>query len=112
MEVHDESELERALAAGATIIGVNNRNLRTLKVDLTASRRLIEQIPAEVVAVAESGLRTSSDLVDLSRRGYRAFLIGESLMTTEDPGLTLGKLLAETSAGSHPQHDSTSEVEG
>ena len=111
VEVHDESELERALAAGASIIGVNNRNLRTLKVDLTASRRLIKGIPPEVVAVAESGLRTSSDLVDLSNRGYRAFLIGERLMTTDDPGVTLGKLLAGRPAVCQAQHDAISEVE-
>ncbi|MEE2636797.1 MAG: indole-3-glycerol phosphate synthase TrpC, partial [Acidobacteriota bacterium] len=62
VEVHQAGELERAVHAGATVIGVNNRNLRTLEVDLVASRRLIEQMPSETIGVAESGLRASEDL--------------------------------------------------
>ena len=95
-EVHDRRELDRALDAGADIIGVNNRNLRTLAVDLDASRTLIEAIPEDVVAVAESGLRTATDLAGLRRAGYDAFLIGESLMQKPDPGAALGSLLNET----------------
>ena len=95
VEVHDGPELDRGLAAGAQIIGVNNRNLRTLEVDLEASHRLIEQIPASVIAVAESGLRTSDDLVTLRRGGYDAFLIGETLMTQPNPGHALRTLLDE-----------------
>ena len=94
VEVHDEAELDRAVGAGAEIIGVNNRDLRTLTVDLDASRRLIARIPSETVAVAESGLRTNTDLVELSNVGYGAFLVGESLMETPDPGKALGNLLA------------------
>ena len=94
VEVHDEAELDRAVGAGAEIIGVNNRDLRTLTVDLDASRRLIARIPSETVAVAESGLRTNTDLVELSNAGYGAFLVGESLMETPDPGKALGNLLA------------------
>ena len=94
VEVHDEAELDRAVDAGAEIIGVNNRDLRTLTVDLDASRRLIDRIPSEMLAVAESGLRTNTDLIELSNVGYGAFLVGESLMETPDPGKTLGNLLA------------------
>jgi indole-3-glycerol phosphate synthase len=93
VEVHDGAELQRAVKSGATMIGVNNRNLRTLSVDLDASRRLIAQMPPGSVAVAESGLRTSADLVDLGAAGYSAFLIGETLIGTPEPGKTLGRLI-------------------
>ena len=95
VEVHDEAELDRAAAAGATLVGVNNRNLRTLEVDLDASRRLVSRMPAGVLAVAESGLRTRADLEQLHAIGYGAFLMGERLMTTPDPGEALGELLAD-----------------
>jgi indole-3-glycerol phosphate synthase len=93
VEVHNSVELEQAISAGAKIIGVNNRNLRTLEVDLEASHRLIEQIPENLIAVAESGLKTSEDLVALRAEGYDAFLIGESLMTSTSPGNALLALL-------------------
>ena len=96
VEVHSQQELERAEAAGVAIVGVNNRDLRTLTVDLSASRTLIRQMASGVVGVAESGLRTSADLVDLGQAGYRAFLIGETLMSAPDPGETLGRLIRET----------------
>lgn len=86
VEVHDEEELDRALAAGATLVGVNSRNLRTLDVDLDVPRRLASRLPSRVVAVAESGLRTRDDLDALAGLGYRAFLIGERFMTQADPG--------------------------
>ena len=92
-EVHNRRELDRVLAAGAAVVGVNNRNLRTLAVDLEASRTLVEAIPEEVVAVAESGLRTSADLQALRGTGYDAFLIGESLMSRSDPGAALADML-------------------
>ncbi len=95
VEVHDRDELSRALGVGADVIGVNNRNLRTLDVDLTASETLIEAIPAERLAVAESGLRTRSDLLSLRRAGYDAFLIGESFMTQPDPGAALTSFLED-----------------
>jgi len=95
VEVHDGAELQRALAAGARIVGVNNRNLRTLEVSLEVSLALADDIPGDVVAVAESGLRTGSDVARLARAGYDAFLVGESLMSTGDPGGALAKLLAE-----------------
>lgn len=93
-EVHDRRELDRVLGAGAAVVGVNNRNLRTLAVDLEASRTLIEAIPEEVVAVAESGLRSAADLQALRGVGYDAFLMGESLMSRSDPGAALAGMLA------------------
>ncbi len=98
VEVHDAAELSRALDAGAQIVGVNNRNLRTLEVDIEASRALIDRMPAATVSVAESGLRSGSDLVELRRAGYDAFLIGESLMTRESPGEALAALLRAAGA--------------
>jgi indole-3-glycerol phosphate synthase len=94
VEVHDATELAIALDAGARIVGVNNRNLRTLAVDLHASDTLIAQVPDEVVAVSESGLRTAEDLLRLRTLGYRAFLIGERFMTAAEPGEQLKELLA------------------
>jgi len=93
VEVHDAAELDRALAAGATAIGVNNRNLRTLSVDVQASEALIARMPRGVIAVSESGLRSAGDLRRLASLGYRAFLIGERFMTTDDPGAELRRLL-------------------
>jgi indole-3-glycerol phosphate synthase len=94
VEVHDAGELSIALDAGASVIGVNNRNLRTLTVDVTASETLITRIPKDVVSVSESGLRTSEDLLRLRHIGYRAFLIGERFMTAADPGAALRDLMA------------------
>jgi indole-3-glycerol phosphate synthase len=93
VEVHDARELDRALEAGAEIIGVNNRNLRTLNVDLQASEDIARRIPVNVVGVSESGLKTRDDLAGMAALGYRAFLIGESFMAAPDPGLALQKLL-------------------
>jgi indole-3-glycerol phosphate synthase len=98
VEVHDERELDRALEAGADLVGVNNRNLRTLAIDLDTSRRLASRLPAGAVAVAESGLRTAADLRELQSRGYRAFLIGERFMAADDPGAALAALLASGTA--------------
>jgi indole-3-glycerol phosphate synthase len=83
-----------AVDAGARIIGVNNRNLRTLEVDVKASETLIARMPKGVVAVSESGLRTSDDLVRLRGLGYQAFLVGERFMTTPNPGVALRELIA------------------
>lgn len=98
VEVHDATELAIAIDAGARIIGVNNRNLRTLQVDVHASDALIAQVPADVVAVSESGLKTAEDLVRLGALGYRAFLIGERFMTAADPGSALQDLIAAAAA--------------
>jgi indole-3-glycerol phosphate synthase len=94
VEVHDEEELARAVHSGARVIGVNNRNLRTLTVDVEASYRLASQIPANVVAVSESGLQSRADLEQLSAAGYRAFLIGERFMTDGDPAAAIRNLIS------------------
>ena len=96
VEVHDAIELSRALEAGAAIVGVNNRNLRTLEVNREASATLMTEMPEQTIAVAESGLRTRADLVTLRHLGYDAFLIGEALMATEEPGEALQALLNGT----------------
>ncbi len=93
VEVHDEAELDRAIAAGARLIGVNNRNLRTLAVDVDASRRLAPRIPASTVAVSESGLSSAEELRSLAALGYRAFLMGERFMTAPDPAAALAGLV-------------------
>jgi len=94
VEVHDEAELERALEAGARLIGVNNRNLRTLAVDVDASRRLAARIPASAVAVSESGLTSRNELRALSQLGYRAFLMGERFMTDPDPAAAIARMVS------------------
>lgn len=92
VEVHDPDELPRALDAGAAVVGVNSRNLRTLAVDPDVLPRIAEGIPDKAIAVAESGIRDSADLARLSRAGYDAFLIGERLITAADPGAALKEL--------------------
>ncbi|MFZ3213547.1 MAG: indole-3-glycerol phosphate synthase TrpC, partial [Terriglobales bacterium] len=94
-EVHNESELERALNLGAEIIGVNNRDLRTFEVDLGTAERLAPKIPSRVLRIAESGIQRGDDIRRLRACGYDAFLIGESLMRADDPGGELAKMLAE-----------------
>lgn len=93
VEVHDEEELSRALDGGARLVGVNNRNLRTLTVDVDASYRLAARIPSSVVAVSESGLTSRADLERLASAGYRAFLIGERFMTDPDPAAAIRTLV-------------------
>jgi indole-3-glycerol phosphate synthase len=92
-EVHDLDELRRALNSGFDLIGVNSRDLRTFKVDLETAIRLTEEIPANVVRVAESGIHTSADVARLRAAGYHAFLVGESLMRAQHPGEALQDLL-------------------
>ena len=93
VEVHGLDELPAALDAGARIVGVNNRNLRTLAVSTDVSEQFIATLPRDVVAVAESGLKSSEDLTRLRKAGYHAFLIGERFMSAEDPGRALGDVL-------------------
>lgn len=93
VEVHTRAELDRALASDACIIGVNNRDLKTLEVRMQTSYELIEHIPDHCLAVAESGLRTHADLQDLRAAGFDAFLIGEHLMLAPDPAAALFHLL-------------------
>jgi indole-3-glycerol phosphate synthase len=93
VEVHTERELDRALQAGASLLGVNNRNLKSFEVSLDVSLRLAPRLPRNVVAVAESGIRSADDVRMLRDAGYRAFLVGESLMKSESPGQALAGLL-------------------
>ena len=93
VEVHSAEELTIAIDAGARVIGVNNRNLRTLTVDVHASESLVAMMPKGVIAVSESGLKSAADLSRLSQLGYGAFLIGERFMTDPDPGAALARLL-------------------
>ena len=84
VEVHDEEELERALALKSTLLGVNNRNLKTFETDIGTTERLAKMVPEGKMLVAESGLFSSDDLSRLARSGARTFLIGESLMRQND----------------------------
>ncbi len=93
VEVHDAQELRKAIDSGASIIGVNNRNLDTFEVSLDTSIRLSYQMPADVIRVSESGIATRADIDLLSGAGYHAFLIGESLMRSADPSRALWNLL-------------------
>ena len=85
VEVHDGEELRTALASGAEIIGVNNRNLRTFQVTIDTSLALAEQIPAGVLKVSESGIETKAQMNELRAAGFNAFLVGEHLMRAVDP---------------------------
>ncbi|WP_349260779.1 indole-3-glycerol phosphate synthase TrpC [Actinocrinis sp.] len=99
VEVHDEEEVSRAVDAGARIIGVNARNLRTLEVDRTTFARLAPLIPDNVVRIAESGVRGPHDLIAYANCGADAVLVGESLVTGKNPRDAVADLVA---AGAHP----------
>jgi indole-3-glycerol phosphate synthase len=92
VEVHDAGQLESALAAGADLIGINNRDLRTFEVDLGVTERLAAEMPEGVVAVAESGIFSAGDVERLEAAGAQAFLVGEALMREEDIGVALRRL--------------------
>jgi indole-3-glycerol phosphate synthase len=92
VEVHDRNELARAVDSGAEVIGVNSRNLRTLSVNQDVLDRVVADIPSPVVKVAESGIKSLEDITRLSRAGYDAFLVGERLIATPDPGAALREL--------------------
>lgn len=99
VEVHDEEEAERAVDAGAKIIGVNARNLRTLEVDRGNFERVAPEIPDHIVRVAESGVRGPHDLIAYANEGADAVLVGESLVTGKNPRAAVADLVA---AGAHP----------
>jgi indole-3-glycerol phosphate synthase len=92
VEVHDEADLDKALEAGATLIGVNNRDLRTFEVSLETSEKLAPRIPAEAVRVAESGIAGRADVERLTAAGFQAFLVGEHLMKSGDPKRAIEEL--------------------
>jgi len=93
VELHDEENLPRVLDLGATLVGVNNRNLRTMTTDLDHVLRLRERVPADVVLVAESGIRTRADVERLEAAGIGAMLVGESLLKAPHPGKAAATLL-------------------
>lgn len=93
VELHDAENLPRVLDLGATLVGVNNRNLKTMTTDLDTVLRLREQVPDEVVLVAESGIKTRADVERLEAAGVAAMLVGESLLTQPDPGRAAAVLL-------------------
>jgi indole-3-glycerol phosphate synthase len=92
VEVHDAAEMERALAASATLIGVNNRDLRTFEVDLGTTERLRHMVPSSATLVAESGVSTRADVERLAALGVHAVLIGEALVTVPDPSIVIREL--------------------
>lgn len=93
VELHDAENLPRVLDLGATLVGINNRNLKTMTTDLDTVLRLREQVPDEVVLVAESGIKTRADVERLEAAGVAAMLVGESLLTQPDPGRAAAVLL-------------------
>jgi indole-3-glycerol phosphate synthase len=99
VEVHDEEEVERALAAGAQLVGVNARNLKTLEVDRGTFARLAPLIPDDVVRVAESGVRDAHDVFEYAKQGANVVLVGETLVRGADPRAAVADLVA---AGAHP----------
>lgn len=99
VEVHDEAEADRALAAGARLIGVNARNLRTLEVDRTVFERIAPGLPSNIVKVAESGVRGPHDLICYAAAGADAVLVGEGLVTDRTPRQAVADLVT---AGAHP----------
>ena len=98
VEVHTGEELDRALAAEARIIGVNNRNLKTLEIRTETSFELIDAIPEDCIAISESGIRTHSELSKLRAAGFDAFLVGTRLMVSSDPAAVLAELLGNATA--------------
>ena len=99
VEVHDRDELDRALTAEARVVGVNCRDLKTMEVSLDTALSIGSAIPAGVVAVAESGIKTGDDLRRLAEAGFSGFLVGEHLMSAPDPGEALRALLASAAGG-------------
>ena len=98
VEVHDAGELQRALKLGATLIGINNRNLRTFETDLAVSEYLLPDVPSTVTVVSESGMREADDIARLHAAGARGFLVGEALMRADDPAALVGALKAAVHA--------------
>jgi indole-3-glycerol phosphate synthase len=92
IEVHNEADMDQALALGAKFIGVNNRNLQTLKIDLETSRRLASRRPQDAVFICESGLSKAKDVHDMCALGYKGFLMGSHFMKQPDPGKALQDL--------------------
>ncbi len=99
VEVHDEEEVDRAVDAGATLIGVNARNLKTLEIDRGTFMRIAPRIPDTIVKVAESGVRGPHDVIEYAKSGANVVLVGETLVKDNNPRSTVADLVA---AGAHP----------
>jgi indole-3-glycerol phosphate synthase len=98
VEVHDEHDLQLAVAAGARLLGINNRNLRTLDTDLAVSEHLLPKVPPEIFTISESGMRDASDVARLRSAGAQGFLIGEALMHAGDPRALVAALRGREAA--------------
>ena len=94
MEVHDDRELERALATGARLIGINNRNLRTFETRLSTTIDMLDKITGDRIVVTESGIHTAEDVQLMRSHNVNAFLVGEAFMKADDPGEKLTELFA------------------
>ena len=92
VEVHDEQEVDRAIAAGSDVIGINNRNLKTLKIDLATTEELMRRIPDEIPVVSESGIETAEDVRRVRASGARGILVGTSILRSPDPVAKIGEL--------------------
>ena len=95
VEIHDENDLEKALVANAKIIGINNRDLDTLTVDLNNTFKLAAKMPKEIIKISESGIRTSSDISRLREAGMNAVLIGEAFLEAEDISASIRDVMGE-----------------
>jgi len=95
VEVHNEKDLKKALEAGARMVGINNRNLNTLKVDLQTCLCLKEKVPEDKILVAESGIKTREDILSLEKAGFEAALIGTALIQAQDIGKKLKEFLGK-----------------
>ena len=93
VEVHDEEELNRALALDTFLIGINNRNLKTLVTDISTTSQLAPLVPPDRIIISESGIKTHAEIAELSAQGVTGFLVGESLLRQPDPGEAARKLL-------------------
>ena len=98
VEAHDGAEVERGLAAGARLLGINNRNLRTFETQIDVTLSLVDRVPPSVVLVSESGIHTPADVGSVGERGVDAVLVGESLLRQEDPGAGVAVLLGQRRA--------------
>ena len=99
VEVHDEAELERALAVPTSLLGINNRDLHTFETSLDTTIRMLDRIPADRLVVTESGIHTREDVTLMRRHGVHAFLVGEAFMRAPDPGARLAALFGDETPG-------------